>query len=538
MIQWQKASIGRNEPCPCGSGRKFKKCHGANQETASLPIAPIFQKRQSIEVLERQRIKQQGFGQPLISAVMGHTRAVAVGNELHFTKAKTFHEFLWEYIKSVLGSEWGNAELAKAPDKRHPLLNWYQESAKYINGHIRERGRVHTMPSIGVVSVYLRLAHNLYLIAHNQKLEERLVRRLKQPDQFLPAYYETSVFGALVRAGFELKFEDETDSSTTHCEVTATFRRSGKKFSVEAKMRQASTASVDIGRQIKKALRKKAIHARIVFAEINIPELPNDNQQVDSLQKILDDIRKRESEMLTATEPLPSAYVVITNHPFLYFTDKSVKPWAVAEGFRLPDFGWRATFGSLKEALSAREKHQEMFALMRSWEENHEIPTTFDGEIPEFAFEAGPPRLLIGHDYNIPDNEGGNLVATLMQGVVMPSKKECFGFYRTKKGKNIIATCPLTDSELTAYERHPDTFFGVPQRPQKGARDALELYDFFYDGHKSASKDNLLRLLDGASDMEELKKLSREDLLQTYCERLTVRFFQMPASIQQTQRKS
>ena len=22
--------IGRNEPCPCGSGRKYKKCHGEN----------------------------------------------------------------------------------------------------------------------------------------------------------------------------------------------------------------------------------------------------------------------------------------------------------------------------------------------------------------------------------------------------------------------------------------------------------------------------------------------------------------------------
>ena len=22
------AKIGRNEPCPCGSGRKFKHCHG------------------------------------------------------------------------------------------------------------------------------------------------------------------------------------------------------------------------------------------------------------------------------------------------------------------------------------------------------------------------------------------------------------------------------------------------------------------------------------------------------------------------------
>jgi len=23
------AQVGRNEPCPCGSGLKFKRCHGA-----------------------------------------------------------------------------------------------------------------------------------------------------------------------------------------------------------------------------------------------------------------------------------------------------------------------------------------------------------------------------------------------------------------------------------------------------------------------------------------------------------------------------
>ena len=23
------ANVGRNDPCPCGSGKKFKKCHGA-----------------------------------------------------------------------------------------------------------------------------------------------------------------------------------------------------------------------------------------------------------------------------------------------------------------------------------------------------------------------------------------------------------------------------------------------------------------------------------------------------------------------------
>jgi len=26
-----KAEPGRNDPCPCGSGKKFKKCHGAKE---------------------------------------------------------------------------------------------------------------------------------------------------------------------------------------------------------------------------------------------------------------------------------------------------------------------------------------------------------------------------------------------------------------------------------------------------------------------------------------------------------------------------
>ncbi|MCY1541727.1 Protein translocase subunit SecA [compost metagenome] len=26
----KEVTVGRNEPCPCGSGKKFKQCHGAN----------------------------------------------------------------------------------------------------------------------------------------------------------------------------------------------------------------------------------------------------------------------------------------------------------------------------------------------------------------------------------------------------------------------------------------------------------------------------------------------------------------------------
>ncbi|HEV7735170.1 MAG TPA: SEC-C metal-binding domain-containing protein [Candidatus Binatia bacterium] len=27
-IRRAEAKVGRNDPCPCGSGRKYKKCHG------------------------------------------------------------------------------------------------------------------------------------------------------------------------------------------------------------------------------------------------------------------------------------------------------------------------------------------------------------------------------------------------------------------------------------------------------------------------------------------------------------------------------
>jgi len=27
-VKRTQAKVGRNDPCPCGSGKKYKKCHG------------------------------------------------------------------------------------------------------------------------------------------------------------------------------------------------------------------------------------------------------------------------------------------------------------------------------------------------------------------------------------------------------------------------------------------------------------------------------------------------------------------------------
>ena len=35
----RREKIGRNDPCPCGSGKKYKKCHGAASEPPAAASA-------------------------------------------------------------------------------------------------------------------------------------------------------------------------------------------------------------------------------------------------------------------------------------------------------------------------------------------------------------------------------------------------------------------------------------------------------------------------------------------------------------------
>ncbi|WP_227744998.1 SEC-C metal-binding domain-containing protein [Lysinibacillus sp. OL1] len=42
--------IGRNEPCPCKSGKKYKKCHGAMEEKSDnidpkIPIQSVIERK-------------------------------------------------------------------------------------------------------------------------------------------------------------------------------------------------------------------------------------------------------------------------------------------------------------------------------------------------------------------------------------------------------------------------------------------------------------------------------------------------------------
>jgi len=123
--------IGRNESCPCGSGKKYKHCHGWIAPEPARQASPlglgkaVAEARAKVAAKEAQRVAQQGLGRPTISAEFAGGRAVAVRNKLYHGKGRTFHDFLGNYLRDVLDPAWGNAELKKPLNDRHPILQWY-----------------------------------------------------------------------------------------------------------------------------------------------------------------------------------------------------------------------------------------------------------------------------------------------------------------------------------------------------------------------------------------------------------------------------
>ncbi len=52
------AKIGRNEPCPCGSGKKYKDCHQKEGEAFLVKLARAEEKQRLKEL--RARLKAEG----------------------------------------------------------------------------------------------------------------------------------------------------------------------------------------------------------------------------------------------------------------------------------------------------------------------------------------------------------------------------------------------------------------------------------------------------------------------------------------------
>jgi hypothetical protein len=515
MTKQRKKKIGRNDPCPCGSGVKYKKCHG---QFTVKPIGPTAEQIKAMmeihEAKEARRQSQQGQGKPIISTEFQGYRFTAVGNRLHYAKThRTFIDFLGDYIRSVLGSEWGNSEIAKPFEDRHQILKWYDAICALQRSTMRKpQGEIQDMSINGLVAAYYGLAYNLYLLQHNAELQEYLIRRLKQHDSFYGAYYETYVAAWFVLAGFELRLENEQDSTRTHPEFIAT--RAGQSYSVEAKTRQPGKGHFDVGNQLYQGLSIEAHHPRVVFIDMNV-SAETDYQALGD--EALAAIRGREPKMTIQGEPAPPAHVYVTNHPYHLALDKTHLPRVcLLAGFKIPDFGHGIHFQSYTEAHKARIKYAVLYDVQKAIA-TYSIPVTFDGEIPEFAFGQAERRFTIGERFEIAEG----MPVTLQSGIVVEPERKAYLVLNDDNGSSYIITAELSDVELAAYRAHPETFFGRVVPVSRNTEDTMDVYAFFIDAYKESPREKLLEFMGDAPDIEELKRLPDNDLRYTYAERLT-----------------
>jgi hypothetical protein len=523
----RKKKTGRNDSCPCGSGRKYKRCHGETAQKANAigdGMPPEFQnKLEQLKTEQKQREKQQGKGRPIISSEFQGYRLVAVGDSIQYSKSwKSFHDFLLDYMKVTIGRDWGNREIAKPLLDRHPILQWYDAVCSYQKKTIHEPGKVHSAPMTGAVSAYLGLAYNLYLLAHNVELQSKLIERLRHKDQFHGAYYETYVAAYFILSGFDIELEDEGNPDSSHCEFVAKHKTSTRKFSVEAKARMPGKAEGKVNTQLRKALKKDASHDRIVFIDVNMPEATTDIESSKWINEAVSGLRAAEDRLTINGNPAPPAYVILTNHPFTYNLESSdLGRAAIGEGFKIPDFRYDASFADLRSALESRESHREVFELLKSLNTHSRIPSTFDGENPDVAFGNLNDRLLVGNRYSIPNQEGGNVEAILRDVTVNEGDYSVYCIFELSSGKNIISKDQLSEGEIAAYNAHPDTFFGFEKHQNRKIDDPIDTYDFFYESYKNTPKEKLIELMGKHPEQERLVKMNQEELAKLYCEGLT-----------------
>lgn len=514
---------GRNQPCPCGSGKKFKRCHGGSNVKHEEMIsrgAMEAQQQAAIQLLQRER--QQGLGRGIISADVAGTRVVIVGTRKCWGKWETFHDFLYAYIVDVLGREWFQSESARDSCIRHPILGWHARLMALSKATQATQGQVKQMQMTGALNAYLSLAYDLYTLEHNAGqtrtpgIQKRLFRRLKRLDQFVGVRYEIRVAAMFLRAGFDLIWEDEADGSSTHCEFTATFPLTDKSFSVECKMRnQSPTAKPLTGfgkfvGLVSDALKKTAMADRLIFVDINTPAKPRlAGSHYDWRTAAVSDLRRFEGSK--AAEDLPSALIFITNFPDHHHLDEvAADAGAILEGFKTHEYrtGQPVT---IRQKIIQREAHPELEAFFASMVEHTEVPPTFNGEI--LGIDESQ-RLLIGHRYEMDDGQIGQLEDVCVD----EQDGKVWLIMRLEDGRRRIYQNKLSDSEFAAWKRYPETFFGEVRQSQRSVDDPMEFFDQMLSVYSQTPKEALVEFMAPVPglDRDALALLEQPEIAKLY----------------------
>lgn len=456
------------------------------------------------QAAERVRKQQQGHGNPIVSweDEASGFRCVAVKLTVHWGKDWIiFPNFLMYFMKQTLGRKWGEHERSKG---RHPLFRWLQKTKAY-SGHKPGEQKVKAIVMMGFISCWLHLAYALYLIAHHDELPEPLLKRLRDPDSFLPAYHEAIVGAALAVAGMELSCAEAKAGSTPTPEFRAKSKTSGKTYEVEAKRKNGwKTPTGDVSNtefqrelqvyvrnQIHKASKKKLTNP-VYWIELSIPTMVAEADWRTVADMAEAAIRDAENNMTVEGQPIAPAYVVITNHTFLADEDVTGQPcFGFLQTIKMDDYPFGRPM-EIEAALEGYDKHRDMFWLMEAWKTASTVPTTFDGSPPELLDSEGKPQrtVKIGDVIEVPEEDGKTVRATVEEIISCGDDKAMLAV--GANGRHWLVEHPLTAGEAQAARRYTDAVFGKDNASHElRDDDPFDLYDWLLKAHANMTQEQV-----------------------------------------------
>lgn len=480
---------------------------------------------ETAQIKEYRRKQLQGHGKPIDSWIDGTVRHIRVNDKVYESSNwKTFEDFLFDYVKEKLTASWGDSEIKKPITARHPIMQWYDRLANVQTEQAKAATAsplLYSEPT-GAMLGFLNLAYYLYLCEHHAVLQEQMLNRLRNRDNFEGALYELYVTASFLKAGFLVELENESDSTDSHHEFTATHSNSGKKFSVEARTRSSSSKrsghGTDLPRvkdKLSAALKKTALHERIVFIELNRAEYTVNEMPPSWVKQIETDFGDAEREFASQVPGNPSAYVFVTNQSFMHWLDEAPKPpLQFATGHNIVDFPASKRPSTMEMVVQSRETHAEMYDLLDSLS-RASVPSSFDDRTPEEYF-GFIDRPMIGKVFLFPEQDGNLIEGQLIDAQVVEADRSLFGQFRTEKGV-VLGGFPLDDYEMAAYFRSPETFLGVFKQNPRRISDPYHCYEFVHQTYNESTSEFLIGNLKAWYSVAELEKLDHTQLVKLYC---------------------
>ena len=184
--------------------------------------------------------------------------------------------------------------------QRNTMILWMHAYVDHLQELERQGKNAEIKRQVGVAAAWFRFAYDLFTIRDNAKVERRLKEGLLDNRHFQSARYELWVAALCITAGFDLDFEDETDTSNRHPEFIATDRYSSAMIAVEAKSRHRRGVQgfaegvdvkpgnkVDIRGIVLDGYKKSSAFPLYIFVDVNLPPV----EEVDVWQKWMQEDR-------------------------------------------------------------------------------------------------------------------------------------------------------------------------------------------------------------------------------------------------------